>query len=75
MMRAFLIGVTAVLLAACGEVDQATTEDRYMPDAEPWKGASNAVYTAKGWTPGNKTEWENQVRTRGQLQNEYNRVN
>lgn len=74
MMRTFLICFSAVLLSACGEVDQAKTADRHMPDVQPWQGAKNA-YVAKGWTPGDKTAWETQLRTRQQSQNEYVKIN
>ncbi len=74
MMRAFLICTSAVLLAACGELDQSQAADRYQPDAKAYEGAKNA-YVVPGWTPGDKTAWEKQIRTRGQTQNEYQRIN
>jgi hypothetical protein len=33
------------------------------------------VHTAKGYTPGQKAAWENQLRARAQAQNEYLKVN
>ncbi|MDB5728760.1 MAG: hypothetical protein JWR25_975 [Noviherbaspirillum sp.] len=75
MMRAFLISVSALLtLSACGEVDQAKTADRHLPDVAPWKGAKNS-YVVQGWTPGDQRTWETQLRARQQAQNEYGRVN
>jgi hypothetical protein len=74
MMRLFLICSSAVLLSACGELDQSQSAERHLPDTPAWKGANNA-YVAKGWTPGDKTAWEKQIRARGQSQNEYVKTN
>jgi hypothetical protein len=74
MMRLFLICSSVALLSACGEFDQSQTADRHMPDAKAWQGANNA-YVAPGWKAGDKTAWENQLRTRGQFQNEYVKTN
>jgi len=74
MMRAFLICTSAALLAACGELDQSQTADRHQPDAKAYEGAKNA-YVVQGWKQGDKTAWEKQIRTRGQTQNEYQRIN
>lgn len=74
MKRLFIIAASTVLLAACGEIDQSASSDRYFPDAHPYKGAKNAFVEA-GWTPGDKTSWQNQLRERGQYQNEYVKTN
>jgi hypothetical protein len=74
MMRVFLLSLSAVLLSACGEFDQSKTAGRNKPDVEPWQGAKNP-YVAQGWTPGDKTAWETQLRTRSQSQNEYVKTN
>jgi hypothetical protein len=77
MMRLLLIcstAVTAIILSACGEVDQSKSAGRHMPDVQPWQGAKNA-YVVHGWKPGDKTAWETQIRTRQQSQNEYAKVN
>jgi major membrane immunogen (membrane-anchored lipoprotein) len=74
MMRLVFITASALLLAACGEPDQASTASRYMPDTHPFEGAKNA-YVVKGWTAGDKLSWEKQLRERGQYQNEYVKVN
>jgi hypothetical protein len=77
MRRLSVIGAVAcasVILSACGEVDQAKTADRHVPDAQPWQGAKNA-YVAPGWKPGDKNAWETQIRTRQQNQNDYVKVN
>lgn len=66
--------VSAFALAACGERDQSLANKRGPVEEKTWQGAKNA-YVTKGWTPGDKTSWQNQVRTRGQYQNEYVKTN
>ncbi|WP_156396310.1 hypothetical protein [Noviherbaspirillum sp. Root189] len=66
---------SAALLAGCGEKDQIMSKDTTnRSDVAPWQGAKNA-YLAKGWSPGDQKSWETQLRTRGQAQNEYVKVN
>ena len=75
MKRTVLILASAALLAACGEPDQTKTSgNTNRGDAVPWQGANNP-HVVKGWNPGNQASWENQIRARGQLQNEYGRTN
>ena len=74
MMRFFLIAASAILLSACGEIDQSSSKNRHMPDVPPSAGAKN-VYVSAGWTPGDKVSWEKQLRERGQNQNEYVKTN
>ena len=63
--------VAALLLTACGEKPQTAATPK--ADTPPWQGASNA-YVAPGWTAGDKTRWEQQMRKRSQGQNEYSRT-
>lgn len=75
MKRALMLAACAALLAACGETDQSKTSDNTnRSDVAAWEGAKND-YVAKGWTPGDKNSWEKQLRTRNQLQNEYQKTN
>jgi hypothetical protein len=75
MKALLMLAACAALLAGCGEKDQAKTAgNTNRSDVEAWKGTSG-VYAVKGWSPGNKGSWENQVRARGQLQNEYVKAN
>lgn len=75
MKRAILLFACAALLAACGEPNQAKTSGTTnRGDAAAWQGANNP-HVVKGWNPGNQGSWENQIRTRGQLQNEYVKTN
>ena len=61
----------ALLLVACGEKPQ--TAATHKSDGKPWESAQTA-YTAPGWTAGDKTSWEQQIRFRSQGQNEYSRA-
>ncbi|RQO38525.1 hypothetical protein DBR37_01105 [Herminiimonas sp. KBW02] len=75
MMRALMLSVMALALFGCGEKVQSQANARDAGDAPPWSGAKNDPYVIKGWTAGNKTEWETQMRTRAQTQNEYAKTN
>ncbi|TDP71685.1 hypothetical protein [Roseateles toxinivorans] len=73
MMRsaAFVMLSLTGLLAACGESPQNLTQSK-KPDATAYSGAAK-VYMVSGWTAGDKTSWEQQLRARGQKQNDYSR--
>lgn len=75
MMRALLISLAALALLGCSEKSQSQADARVSGDAPPHQGAANDPYVVKGWTAGNKTEWDTQMRTRAQTQNEYVKVN
>lgn len=73
MKRTLLLMVLlTAALAACGERDQSLAAGR-KADTKPWQ-AAQTPYTVKGWTAGDKTTWETQMRTRNQTQNEYVKV-
>lgn len=73
MMRASIAAAALLALAACGEVDQSRTGVR--TDTAAFQG-TNMPYTAQGWKPGDKTSWEQQLKTRTQQgQNDYAKVN
>lgn len=75
MMLAALCAATGLALAGCGEVSQSKSADTVNRGDQPaYKGAANAQ-VAKNWKPGDRTAWENQVRQRGQYQNEYVKTN
>jgi hypothetical protein len=75
MMRLILISAAALGLSACG--DKAQTSAGVKSDAPAFEsvtGPGNA-YNAPGWKAGDKTAWEQQLKTRAQNgQNEYNRI-
>ena len=75
MRRVFAVSsalVMAMVLAACGEKVQTTSSPK-KADAKAWQGADDP-FVAPGWQAGDRTSWENQLRTRNQAQNEYNKV-
>lgn len=74
MMRALLIPLAALALFGCGEKSQSQADARVSGDVAPYLGAQDP-YVVKGWKPGNKTEWDTQMRTRAQAQNEYVKTN
>jgi hypothetical protein len=59
-------------LSGCGEEPQQGTQTRKV-DTQAWDGAE-ARFTAGGWTAGDRTSWERQIKQRNQRQNEYLRV-
>jgi hypothetical protein len=75
MMRAVLLGAAVLALTACGDKPQ--TASGVKSDEQPFQsvtGPGNA-YNAPGWKAGDKTAWEQQLKTRLQNgQNEYNRI-
>jgi hypothetical protein len=75
MMRILLASCIALALFGCGEKSQSQADARVSGDQPPWAGAKDDPFVVKGWTPGNKTEWETQMRARAQSQNEYVKTN
>ncbi|WP_232540052.1 hypothetical protein [Azohydromonas aeria] len=59
-------------LAACGESPQEVGVKHVKSDKPAHSGAQ-AAYSAPGWNAGDRASWEQQIRTRGQGQNEYAR--
>ena len=72
MMRLVLSAAAVITLVACGDKPQ--TAAGVKSDVPAFQGTSNP-YNAPGWKAGDKTSWEQQLKTRLQNgQNEYNRV-
>lgn len=70
---ALLVMTTATLMACGDKLQTAATPSK---DATPYSGTGVAPFTAAGWKAGDKTSWEQQLKTRTQnSQNEYNKVN
>ncbi len=66
-------------LAGCGEQEQVVVykQGKYQgkPDTRPWENEPTAsLYTTSKWAKGDKTSWENTLKSRNQNQNEYARV-
>ena len=69
---AALCGLIVVLgTVACGERAQTTASGSEKKADVPGWQTSNSVYLAPGWTPGDRTSWEAQLRNRAQAQNDY----
>ena len=75
MMRPVLLGAwmaAVVALAGCGEKPQ--TLSGVKADVPAYQGADNK-FVAPGWKPGDKTSWEQDLKTRAMnTQNEYSRI-
>ena len=65
--------VTGSMLAltACAEKPQQAATRK--PDTQAWQ-ASGSAYRADGWKEGDRSSWEEQLRTRAQGQNDYAKV-
>ncbi|KQT09692.1 hypothetical protein [Ramlibacter sp. Leaf400] len=74
-MRALLTLAAVLGLAACGEDPQVA--NRVKQDAASFQGTGKAApYMANGWKAGDRTSWEQQLKTRTQQgQNDYAKVN
>jgi hypothetical protein len=75
-MRATLVIAAALFgLAACGESPQ--TANRVKQDNALFQGTGkSAPFMANGWKGGDRTSWEQQLKTRTQQgQNDYAKVN
>ncbi len=74
MTRALLIGpllAGVFLLSACMEKPQVANARK--ADVSPSAGAAPA-FTAPGWKQGDAASWEQQIKSRAQGQNEYQRA-
>ena len=67
-----LIAAAVAALAACGERPQELGAKKVRSDRAAYTGG-DAQFTAPGWSAGERASWEQQIRTRGQGQNEYSR--
>ena len=66
--------MATMTLSACADREQ--TAATPSKDAAPYLGTGVASFTAPDWKAGDKTAWEQQLKTRMQNgQNEYNKVN
>jgi hypothetical protein len=59
-------------LAGCGERVQTATPRK--ADQKAWQGATDDPFSVNTWKAGDRASWEEQIRTRAQTQNEYNKV-
>ncbi|MGZ5196188.1 MAG: hypothetical protein ACXWB8_12180 [Ramlibacter sp.] len=73
MKRSFILLAAVGALAACTEKPQ-TISSGNRPDVQAFQGPATS-FSAPGWKAGDKTSWEQQLKTRAQNQNDYNKVN
>jgi hypothetical protein len=71
LTAALAVSALALGLVACGEKPQQLVA--HKKDGAAFNGPVSG-YTAAGWQAGDKTSWEQQIRNRGQSQNEYQRT-
>ncbi|MEY8689108.1 MAG: hypothetical protein AB9M53_04405 [Leptothrix sp. (in: b-proteobacteria)] len=71
LKAALLAAVALTALTGCGEKPQNLVTTK--KDVQAYLGTTNG-YQAAGWEAGDATSWNQQVRTRGQWQNEYQRM-
>lgn len=70
-----VIAVGAAWLAGCGESPQQLTASGVKPDTPAYQGAGASQFVERGWQPGDRTSWEQQLRARAAYgQNEYTRA-
>ncbi len=67
---AVLCAVTGAALGlnACGEKPQTAVTKK--SDTQAWE-ASDSAFVASGWKGGDRSSWEEQLRSRAQNQNDY----
>lgn len=68
----FALGLA--VLPACGDKPQEGATAAKKSDSKAWDGTQATGYRAEGWTAGDRASWEQQLKKRGQNQNEYTRV-
>jgi hypothetical protein len=72
MKRLGLTLLTVLVLAACGEAAQPAKAHQH--DAAPYSGAAKS-FTSPGWTVGDKTSWDSQLKVRAQYgQDDFSRM-
>lgn len=73
-MSAALVA-SVVGLAACGEQPQEMTGQGIKSDNPSYQGVGSSQYANSNWKPGDRSSWEQQLKTRAQYgQNDYNRI-
>ena len=74
MRTVLVLSLAALALAACAEREQ--TASGIKSDAAPFNGTNKQPpYTASGWKPGDRANWEQQLKVRTvNGQNDYVKV-
>ncbi len=71
--------IAVVAITGCGEKEQVVVyqQGKYQgkADTKPWENDPGAsLYTTSKWKAGDKSGWENALKSRNQNQNEYTRA-
>ncbi len=67
-----LIAVATFVLSACGDKAQTIgVSNSKHADTVAWDITSSDPYVASGWTAGDRASWEDHLRRRTQMQNDY----
>jgi major membrane immunogen (membrane-anchored lipoprotein) len=74
-MNKLICLAAALLLTACGEVDQSLGRATGAGSDATAHAGTGKAYMESGWTPGDKASWESKLKARAQYgQNEYSRT-
>lgn len=79
-MKQALLLIALLGLAACGEREQIVepqSEKRYQGkrDSKPWDSEPSVAELRGGkWTKGDRTSWEDQIKSRQLAQHEHKRI-
>ncbi len=68
------LSLACLVLASCGEKPQTLQSSHKRSDSPAYEGAPDDPFVVKGWTPGDRVSWQNQIRERNQFQNENKRI-
>jgi len=71
-----MLSIAAAMLCGCGEKAQTADASSRKVDEPAWtvSNAAEPAFNAAGWkSSGDKAAWEQQIRQRGQAQNDYAR--
>lgn len=69
-----VLGASSLALVACGEKDQSQAKASKKSELSAWAGSQTEAFNAPGYKGGDQTQWQSQLRTRAQSQNEYVRA-
>ena len=69
-----LLAVSSIWMAGCTEKEQ-VLKGSAVNDAAPYTGTAQTAFTQGGWTKGDKTSWQSELKARQEnSQNEYKRM-
>ena len=69
--RIAMIGLAAAGLVALAGCEKPQGMGGSKSDTAPYQGTGAAAFTISGWKSGDKTSWEQQLKTRAQAQNDH----